>query len=430
MGYLEKKRNLYYAVLKIPKELHEHFGKTKFSKSTGEADKRKATNIAMGYVSDWKRQIETARRISFDQDTMFALSLRKELENPTKHNDDPLVIHEVVFDIVDKLRMQGKEAKAEKIAGIAFGKDIILSEHYHDWVASIKTTKVKTRSSYASVGREVMHFFPTVGSITAKGVRNWARLMVEGREYYPEPLSKSSIDRRFKAARNFWNYLEYRDLVPLDSCPFKMPRFVAEEEKKKRAMLLKNKGRTEERLPFESHELVSIWKEASKKDQQLADLIFLGMFTGCRIEELCQLKVDSCSEKLLKVTSSKTKAGYRDIPVHPKLSPLIKRLLNESQDSYVLSGLKAPPSTGDRSSAIGKRFGRLKKRMGFDGAKVFHSIRKTVATLLENANVPENLSAQIIGHDHDTLTYGLYSGGYTYEAKLEAVLKIDYPFEK
>ena len=53
---------------------------------------------------------------------------------------------------------------------------------------------------------------------------------------------------------------------------------------------------------------------------------------------------------------------------------------------------------------------------------MFHSIRKTVAILLENAKVPE-----IIGHEHDTLTYGLYSSGYGYEEKLDAISKVRYP---
>src|SRR5260370_8158722 len=49
--------------------------------------------------------------------------------------------------------------------------------------------------------------------------------------------------------------------------------------------------------------------------------------------------------------------------------------------------------------------------MGFREARVFHSVRKTVATMLENAGVVENVAADIIGHDKPTMTYGLYSGG-------------------
>lgn len=81
---------------------------------------------------------------------------------------------------------------------------------------------------------------------------------------------------------------------------------------------------------------------------------------------------------------------------------------------------------GDRSNAVGKRFGRLKTDGGFGAQHVFHSIRKTVATLLENAGVTENIAADIIGHDKPTMTYGLYSGGNSLETKRTALEKISY----
>jgi len=60
--------------------------------------------------------------------------------------------------------------------------------------------------------------------------------------------------------------------------------------------------------------------------------------------------------------------------------------MGASQDGYLLSGLTFN-KYGDRSNAIGKRFGRLKQSLGFSEKKVFHSIRKTVVTLLEDAGV-------------------------------------------
>ena len=64
----------------------------------------------------------------------------------------------------------------------------------------------------------------------------------------------------------------------------------------------------------------------------------------------------------------------------------------------------------------------------FDNA-VFHSIRKTVATLLEQADVHENVTCDIVGHEKTaTLNYDLYSGGTSMEQKRSAVEKIDYRF--
>lgn len=94
---------------------------------------------------------------------------------------------------------------------------------------------------------------------------------------------------------------------------------------------------------------------------------------------------------------------------------------------YLLSGLTFN-KYGDRSNAIGKRFGNLKDAAGYSAGHVFYSIRKTLTTLLENAGVSENLAADIVGHEKPRITYGLYSGGATLEVKREALELVRYPF--
>ena len=101
------------------------------------------------------------------------------------------------------------------------------------------------------------------------------------------------------------------------------------------------------------------------------------------------------------------------------------RLIDDSADGYVLSGLSVN-KYGDRSNAVGKRFGRLKKDLDFGKQHVFHSICKTVVTILENAGVPENVVADIVGHEKTTMTYGLYSGGLSLVVKHEALNKLTY----
>ena len=81
---------------------------------------------------------------------------------------------------------------------------------------------------------------------------------------------------------------------------------------------------------------------------------------------------------------------------------------------------------GDRSNALGKRFGRLKEKHQFTSRHVFHSIRKTFTTLLENSGVSENVAADIIGHEKPRITYGVYSGGSTLETMREAIEKVRY----
>ena len=65
-----------------------------------------------------------------------------------------------------------------------------------------------------------------------------------------------------------------------------------------------------------------------------------------------------------------------------------------------------------RADVLGKRYGRLVRNdCQLPSTKVFHCFRNTVATKLESAGIPENIAADIVGHDKATMTYGLYSGG-------------------
>jgi len=96
-----------------------------------------------------------------------------------------------------------------------------------------------------------------------------------------------------------------------------------------------------------------------------------------------------------------------------------------SKDGHVISG-EPTDRYGRRSNPASKRFGRLRTREGFGREVVFHSIRKTVATMLENAGVSENVAADILGHQKPRITYGLYSGGTTLEVKRAAIEALSY----
>jgi integrase len=111
------------------------------------------------------------------------------------------------------------------------------------------------------------------------------------------------------------------------------------------------------------------------------------------------------------------------------LKPLMDHLVATSHDGFVLPGLK-PDVFGDRAANVGKRFGKLKTKLGFGPTKVFHSIRKTVVTLFEIAGIPENVSADIVGHEKPTMTYGHYSGGVNLAVKAAALSHLSYPINK
>ena len=161
------------------------------------------------------------------------------------------------------------------------------------------------------------------------------------------------------------------------------------------------------------------------------DLFMVAIYTGARREELGQIRLKDYDpiNNTITINGAKTNAGNRVVPIHPKLSLLFSKLTITSDNDYLFKALSTDKYR-KQTDALGKRFGRAKTKLGFDERYVFHSIRKTVATLLEQADIPENITCDIVGHEKSaTLSYGLYSGSTSLEQKRNAVDKIDYSFE-
>ena len=232
-------------------------------------------------------------------------------------------------------------------------------------------------------------------------------------------LSKKTIKCRLSPCKSYWEYLQIKGYVDPDRNPFinlKIPG------------IDKTKQSKESREEFSVEEINQLQVEIKKKSNiypELNHLFKIAIYTGARIEEICKISKNDIKSEVIKIATSKTQAGIREVPIHDKLISLIKELHLSSSGEYLIDNL-VPNKFGERSAYIGKRFGRIKKSLGFGSTKVFHSIRKTVITQLEQAGVPESVTADIVGHEKKTMTYGLYSGGSSLKQKLEAINKITY----
>lgn len=194
----------------------------------------------------------------------------------------------------------------------------------------------------------------------------------------------------------------------------------------------KERKRTE-RKDFTPEQLEHLHTVAKSQGQDtLSDVIMLAAYTGCRIEEIGQLRTDNIInvEGVLSfdIEDSKTKAGIRQIPVHPAIKTTVERLIADSEDGYLLPSVNKKNLYGRRSDAWSKSFGKLKKSEGFSSQHVFHSIRATTITQLLRADVQGHIVASIVGHGTDVLTYDVYHKGASPMQKLEAISKLSFRF--
>jgi integrase len=409
MSHIERRANLWYAVLTIPIKAREHLGKAKFVKSLGTADKREAQRLAPPLVAKWKSQIRQAGgEVGAIADE--AQRWKDALSQATGHERETL--ESVLLADTEKKEAEDGYQAAKTFYGLATGVITLTSSHFEDWKAQLDL-EPKTIDQMVKDARLLISRFGTLEEITKRSAKTWMdELGTQGK-------TLSSLNRIIFACRNYWRHLRTIEAVPPDSDPFFKVLAISKTAKN---------NATGSWVPFEASEVATLWKAAvARKDQPLADLIALAAYSGSRIEELCSLKVGAVNGESFKIIDAKTAAGIREVPIHSELKPLIERLKKASTDGYLISGL-ALSKYGDRSNAIGKRFGRLKSSLGFSPQHVFHSIRKTLTTQLENAGISENLAADIVGHEKPRITYGLYSGGATLAAKKEAIEKVRYPF--
>ena len=189
-------------------------------------------------------------------------------------------------------------------------------------------------------------------------------------------------------------------------------------------------------LPYTIEELNRLF--AGEPPSELRWIMFVALFTGMRLNEICQLHKDDVRREegiwYLNVGNEyegqriKSEAGFRRIPIH---SELLKAGLVDYQKSLangqLWPGLK--PGGPDRKLSwyVTRQFTTYRRKVGITRARVnFHSLRKNVLTCLDNADsVSQADVAAIVGHERG-FTFGRYSEGKGLRALQQIVERVKY----
>lgn len=183
---------------------------------------------------------------------------------------------------------------------------------------------------------------------------------------------------------------------------------------------------------FSRQEVEHLYSTAKATDTDLANLIAIGAYTGCRLEEIGRLKASDFTfadglPYSAEIDKAKTAAGHRHIPIHPDIATLIKKLIAKNlKEEYLFKG--GTNKYNNRLDYLSKRFGRLKTKLGYGALHVFHSIRKTTATELHQAGVSPITIPSILGHEVGHIAFDTYSGGPSMDQKMQAIQQIYFTF--
>ena len=202
------------------------------------------------------------------------------------------------------------------------------------------------------------------------------------------------------------------------------------------------------RSAFDKEDLVKLFSSGDYlKDNHLASYSFwmpiLGLYTGARLNELCQLYLDDVREDngiwLFDINedspdkSLKTKSAKRKVPLHPFLINDLR--LPQYVDSLRQQGhTRLFPELPHKREGYGtyasKWFGRYKQRCGITPGKAkkdYHSFRSNVADRLKQLGVDTAIIHEVLGHAVQSISLSRYADPYQPKILLEkAISRLDY----
>jgi integrase len=164
-------------------------------------------------------------------------------------------------------------------------------------------------------------------------------------------------------------------------------------------------------------------------------LPLLALYTGARLEELCQLKaqdfkvIDGCHYIDIHGEGDtqnrvKTPSSIRKIPVHTDLIGLgLLDIVNKRSTGHFLFDLKRiNTNLGHLPS---KWFSGYKGSLGLPkGTKVFHSFRHTLRDKLTLNGVPNEHIRELLGHEQIGETFGRYGSTIPVNVLAESLEKL------
>lgn len=198
------------------------------------------------------------------------------------------------------------------------------------------------------------------------------------------------------------------------------------------------KADTVQRRAFTIDELKCFLKATEEYSGWKYYLPRMALLTGCRMNELCQLRKSDFRKNgeqyYISINTDtfdkqlKNKSSHREIPVNQELEKLINPLLkNKEQDDFLfnLNFSQYNRYINQPSKFFSKVLIKLRKNNKVGTGITFHSLRHNVVTSLFNQGVSEELIGAITGHSTGTSTAGKnYMSGFSYFKKLNTVQKL------
>jgi integrase len=433
--YLRRIGHSWYVRVKVPRPLQGAYpGRSHVLVALGTRDLDEAYRVKWKIVDRINEDFRRLRKLlsegqSIDtpavQETVTAEDYREQIERARARGDEETaaVVTDLAFERAVHLADKGLPAeRAQRYFDVAVDGARTLDRLLDDWLDAAdyrEQTKKQHRQAYGEL-REFLG-----GNALPRHVTDSLALDFVSQKIVASGKSYATQRRKVNSLCAFWKWLGQRKHVPRTDNPW-----IGHVLKRKDAA---PKGRGRKRA-YRDDELCTLLG-GSPEYPGLRDVVLLGLYSGARLDELCSLQRGNVrdagdGEYFVAITKSKTKAGIREIAVtHPiACAVLAKRISGEGTADQSIFPEFAPGGYDNKLSwAVSKAFGTYRKARGLtSGETDFHSFRRNVATVLENAGADPVSGARHLGHEFPTMAAAVYSAGASDAIKLRTARLIVY----
>ena len=192
--------------------------------------------------------------------------------------------------------------------------------------------------------------------------------------------------------KTFWGqmfkYAMEHDIVQKDYSQFVKVRDKAPETK---------------RTAIAKEDIKKLWEEIDNGNEA-AEIAMIYIYTGLRATELLEaLKVNVDIQNRIMVAGKKSEAGKdRRIPIHRCILPLIEKRMNEDGERLITREKNSKRVSVPYSTFGNNYWEPLMQKLSVN--YTIHYTRHTLATMLREADVAEDLRKLILGHKNDDIT--------------------------
>jgi len=441
--YLKKRRGRYYVRVAVPKHLWSVMGKRDIVKTTGTSDLVEARRRRFAIIADIQSEIQRAENSDPATKTWLELQAAGIRKSVMRGEIDQEAASDMIGYLRDKhLKARGKsdedqlsvsdEQRLASITRLAFDTDFAplsgLIEQYLD-----EKRPVVRPSTISGKERLLMKFAEWVGAdvdineITRKVTGKYVSQVLVSNGKHPSTNRDviTGLSAFFNWANRRGSYEHANPWTGLSQT------------------LGTSKRGSSKRRPrrWTDKELKKLFKTVPAGPQYyLQEMCALALYTGARQNELAELEVTDIDlrNRTIHISEAKTESSVRDIPVHSKLLPVIKKLIDGRKKGHLFDSFKPAGRDKKRGHEFSKRFGywrdqnfpdtlyEINERGHKRSVVNFHSFRRAFINACELAEIPERTTQQLVGHTRDSMSYGTYSKGVDMKLLREAIEKVDF----